>query len=170
MTDKTYSRTIRLVFVLNAVFLIWAILWKCGVPFVGDSTQRSINIMPFNGNTMWEMQFNVFLFIPYGFLLSALVTKRVLWQILIVASTSAFMEIMQYALAVGRSDITDMLLNTVGGIIGTVAYYLITMLFSKHRRIVIVAACALIAVLELYLSVSFILYGAVWLGFMVFKL
>lgn len=69
MNEKTDYRIMHLLFVLNAAFLAWAILWKCGVPFIGDGTQRIINLVPFHGNTRWEMQFNVLLFVPFGFLL-----------------------------------------------------------------------------------------------------
>ncbi|MDL2259139.1 VanZ family protein, partial [Eubacteriales bacterium OttesenSCG-928-K08] len=146
------------------------ILWKCGMPFVGDGSQRVIQLIPFRGNTGWEMQFNVLLFVPFGFLLSALMQKDFPRQLLAVVSVSLLMEIAQYAFAVGRSDITDILLNTLGGIIGIGVYYLTAKLFSKHRRILIVIASVFIAVLEVYMSVSFILFGAVWLGFMMFKL
>lgn len=170
MNDKTYSRIIGLLFVLNAIFLTWAILWKCGIPFIGDSTQRFINVVPFHGNTQWEMQFNVLLFAPFGFLLSVVMTKRIPWQFLAVVSTSAFLEITQYILAVGRSDTTDILLNTLGGVIGIGAYYLLARLFGKYSRVAVMVVCALIVAFELYVSVSFILFGAVRFGFMVFRI
>ena len=170
MDDKTYSRIISLIFVLNAVFLTWAILWKCGIPFIGDSTQRTINLVPFHGNTQWEMQFNILLFVPFGFLLSAVMTKRFPWRFLAVACASAFMEIAQYVLAVGRSDITDILLNTLGGFIGIGAFYLLARFFGKYSRIAVMVACVLIAAFELYVSVSFVLFGAVRFGFITFRI
>lgn len=170
MNDKTYSRIIGLIFVLNAVFLTWAILWKCGIPFIGDGTQRAINLVPFNGNTNWEMQFNIMLFVPFGFLLSVIMKKRIHRQFLAVLSTSVFLEIVQYIFAVGLSDITDLLLNTLGGVIGIGAYYLFVRLFGKYSRTAVMVVCVLIAVFELYVSASFILFGAVRLGSIMFKI
>lgn len=170
MSDKTYARIACLLFALNAFFLTWAILWKCGIPFFGDNTQRIINLLPFHGNTMWEMQLNVLLFLPFGFLLSVALKKRFPLLCLAVLSTSAFMEIAQYVLAVGRSDITDILLNTLGGLIGIGVYYLLTKLFGRYARVAVMAACVLILLLEVYVSASFILFGAVRLGFMMFRL
>lgn len=141
MNDKSYSRITHLVFVLNAIFLVWAILWKCGVPFVGDGSERTINLIPFLGNTRWEMEFNVMLFVPFGFLLSAVATKRLSRQILVVVSTSLLLEIAQYVLAVGRSDITDIPLNSLGGIIGIGAYYLLARLSSRYSCITVMVAC-----------------------------
>jgi len=170
MNDKTYSRVIRLIFVLNAIFLIWAILWKCGIPFIGDGTGRVINLIPFRGNTGWEMQFNILLFVPFGFLLSSTMRNKLPRQIFVVVSTSVLMEIAQYILAVGLSDITDILLNTLGGVIGIGAYCLLAKLFGKHSRIAVMVASAMIAAFEIYVSVSFILFGAVRLGFMTFRI
>lgn len=168
--SKNLTRVVIVLFVLNAIFLTWAILWKCGVPFIGSSTQRAINIIPFNGNTMWEMQLNVFLFIPYGFLLSALMAKHFPRKVLVIASTSVFMEIAQYALAAGRSDITDLLLNTTGGIIGIGVCFLLTKLFGKYSRIAVVIAGIFIVIFELYVSMSILLFGVVRLGFMTLKM
>ncbi len=170
MSDKTLTHIIRLIFVLNALFFIWAILWKCGVPYIGDGTQRIINLAPFRGNTGWEMQFNVLLFVPLGFLFSSLATKKLPWRFLGVLFASAILEIAQYILAVGRSDITDILLNTLGGIIGISAFYLLTKLFGKHSRKAVMFACLLIAAFEIYVSVSLILFGVVHLGFMMLRM
>jgi len=107
MNDKTYSRVIRLIFTLNTIFLIWAILWKCGIPFIGDGTGRVINLIPFCGNTGWEMQFNILLFVPFGFLLSSAMRNKLPRQIFAVVFTSVLMEAAQYILAVGIF-VTDM--------------------------------------------------------------
>lgn len=170
MNNKTYARIMYICFALNAVFLTWAILWKCGVPSVGDSTQRMINLVPFNGNTQWEMQFNIMLFVPFGFLLSVVMTKKFPWRFLAVVSASVLMEVIQYVLAVGRSDITDILLNTLGGVIGIGAYYLIAKLLGKYSHIAVMSAYAFIIVFEGYVSVSFILFGVVRFGGIMFRL
>ena len=170
MSDKSYCRIIRTVFVLNCAFLVWAILWKCGVPFIGDGTERAISFTPFRGNTSWEMQFNILLFVPFGFLLSALKKRWLPRQIFAVISTSVFLEVAQYVLAVGRSDSTDILLNTLGGVIGIGIYFLLAKFFGKHSCAAVATSCVLIAAFEVYVSVSFILFGAVHLGFMMFKI
>lgn len=170
MKNQRFTGIIRLLFALNTIFLVWAVLWKCGIPFVGDSTQRVVNIVPFNGNTAWEMQFNVLLFFPYGFLLCPSVAKRFPCQVLIVAATSVFMEILQYALAVGRSDITDVLLNTAGGIIGIAVCFLFVKLLGRHSHIAVLIIAVLIVLFEIYVSVSLLLFGMVRLGFVMLRL
>ena len=40
-------------------------------------------------------------------------------KVLVIAGTSLCLEIAQYVLAVGRTDITDLITNTAGGFFGT---------------------------------------------------
>ena len=171
MAKDKYERPLFILFTLNVIFLIWAILWKCGVPSIGNETQRAINILPFNGNTRWEMQFNILLFVPFGFYLSAAMPKsKIVKLFLFTALASVILEIAQYILAVGRSDITDVLLNTVGGGIGIAAFYTLSKLFDKHSRKAVMFVCILIIAFELYMSTSFILFGQVRLGHVIFRL
>lgn len=170
-SKKKYDRAMRILFVSNAAFLVWAILWKCGVPAVGTVPQRTINLIPFRGNTNWEMQFNVLLFLPFGLFLAAVMpTKKTILSICSVVLTSLSFEVIQYALAVGHSDVTDTLLNAFGGIIGIVAYLLLSKLFRKHARKALMTACMLIVAFEVYLSVSFLLIGYVRLGHVMFRM
>ena len=114
------------------------------------------------------------LFVPFGFLLCAVLQrvekKRALWCLLLIVCASVFLEIAQFILAVGTSDITDVLLNTLGGVIGLGAYYLLAKLFGGHSRVAVMIACVCIATFELYVSVSFILFGVVKLGTMMLRM
>ena len=153
------------------LFLVWAVLWKCGLPFVGDGTERIINLLPFSNNTSWEMQFNIIVFAPFGFYLAA--AKReygLLKQILAILLVSLALEIAQFILTVGRSDITDLLMNTLGGIIGISAFYLLSKLFGKYERKATLVICVLLTLLLLYAAVSFILFGKLNIGFMIIRL
>lgn len=170
MNKRLYYRVMVAFFIMNAAFLVWATLWKCGMPFIGDAAQRVINVIPFQGNTLWEMQFNIFLFVPFGLTLSAIRPWKVSWRVLIVAATSILLEIVQYALAVGTSDITDVLLNTLGGLVGIAAHGLLVKLFAKHSHAAILTVCALIIALEVYMSISFILFGMVRFGVMMVRI
>lgn len=153
------------------LFLVWGILWKCGIPYIGDGSLRVINLLPFNGNTRWEMQFNLAVFMPFGFFLSAVKPKRTkAWLILITLLASFVLEIVQYILAVGRSDVTDILLNTLGGAVGIGTFYALKRLFGRHEPKATLAICILVTLLELYMTVSFIFVGQLYIGFMMIKL
>jgi glycopeptide antibiotics resistance protein len=153
------------------LFIIWAILWKCGAPFIGDGTERAINLWPFNKNTRWELQFNIVVFVPFGFYLAAHNSGFKLIKLIAATFLLSFaLEAVQFAFAIGRSDITDLLMNTLGGIVGIVAFYVVSKLFGKHERKATLVICVLLTLLELYMTVSFIVLGQLNIGFMVIKL
>jgi glycopeptide antibiotics resistance protein len=153
------------------LFLAWAILWKCGTPFIGDGTVRAINLLPFHNNAQWEMQFNIGVFMPFGFYLAAYKPKPKFIKLIAVSFLVSFaLELVQFALAIGRSDITDLLLNTLGGTVGIAVFYILSKLFGKYARKAILVVCIFLALLALYMTVSFVLFGQLNLGFMMIRL
>jgi len=40
-----------------SIFLVWAVLYKYGVPFIGDGAERTINLLPFNENSYVKLHF-----------------------------------------------------------------------------------------------------------------
>jgi len=153
------------------LFLIWAILWKCGTPFIGNETQRAINLLPFNNNTTWEMQFNIAVFMPLGFYLAAYKKDWKLIKLIAVIILISFMlEAVQFVLAIGVSDVTDLMLNTIGGIFGIMVYYFIARLFKGKERIAALVFCIILTLIELYMTVSFIVFGYMNIGFMIIRL
>jgi glycopeptide antibiotics resistance protein len=158
-------------FALYALFLVWAILWKCGAPYIGDGSYRAISLVPFSGNTRWEMEFNLAVFVPFGFLLSAVAEKRGIIKLIgVTLLASLALEVAQYILAVGRSDVTDLLLNTVGGAVGIAACWILQKLFGRYADKVVLAAGIVITAFTLYVAVSFIAFGELYLGFMKLRL
>jgi glycopeptide antibiotics resistance protein len=164
----------RLILCMGAIyflFLIWAILWKCGTPFTFGGTQRTINLLPLSGNTSWELQFNIAVFIPFGFYLSACSSKPQFIRLIVTTILVSFaFEVLQFALAIGRSDITDLLMNTLGSIIGIAAYYILPKLFGRNEQRATFIVCVLLTLLVLYMTVSFIIFGQLNLGFMILRL
>lgn len=125
----------RTLFVAYLAFLAWAILWKFGTPQVGG-TDRIINLTPFAANTTAEMGFNLLVFVPFGIYLS-LVAPR--WaptgKLMLLGGSSALLETAQYALAIGRTDITDLILNAAGGAAGIAAHAAFSRILGRasHR-------------------------------------
>ncbi|MEX1377312.1 MAG: VanZ family protein [Eubacteriales bacterium] len=152
------------------LFLVWAILWKCGMPFIGSEAQRTINLHPFNNNTSWEMQFNIAVFMPLGFYLAAYKKGWMFMKLAVIIIISFILESVQFVLAIGRSDITDLVLNTFGGICGVLVFYFISLLFKKRERMVTIVLCIILTLFELYMTVSFIVFGYLNLGFMIIRL
>ena len=96
-----------------------------------NSSQGGFNIIPFKEITRYELsstQFyinvigNVILFVPFGYIIASYIKPKKIWTntiiAIIVSSTIEFVQ-----LKIGRSfDVDDILLNTVGCIIGFLIY------------------------------------------------
>jgi glycopeptide antibiotics resistance protein len=126
------GRTSRVLFALYLLTLLWLILFKLSydIPSVLAGYQtRSLNLVPFVslGQTgLSETVSNVVTFIPFG-LLAALNSKRTApWRLLAaVLAFSVVVETLQYVLAIGTTDVTDVITNTLGGLVGLVLYRLV---------------------------------------------
>ena len=77
---------------------------------------------------------NIFGFLPVGFLLMALQRKprKYLKVIAALALMSLFFEITQLLTGLGALDIDDVLLNTLGGMLGAIFFQLIATLVVKR--------------------------------------
>lgn len=99
-------------------------------------SERSVNLVPFAsiasfafGSSPSGRRFafanvvgNIVLFAPLGGYLMVLSKRRsVLRSMLVVASVSVAVELVQGILALGTSDIDDVMLNCAGGLLGTLA-------------------------------------------------
>ena len=112
---------------LFAIYLIvmgWIILLKLGVQF-SYTEERRINLIPFaNGYfTMMETIMNVVIFIPMGMYVGALFRNKLFgFKLFFFFLISLVLEGLQYVFKLGAFDITDLLTNTTGGVIGYLLY------------------------------------------------
>jgi glycopeptide antibiotics resistance protein len=159
---KPLSRTI---FAAYLLILVWLVLFKFSYdPFgvIRDFQTRSLNLIPFTRAHKSEMISNLVAFIPFGVMLG-INFKQVLfrYKIAVIFAFSLAVEIIQYALAIGVSDITDLIMNTVGGLLGLAAYDLV----SKHtndgyldRGILVTGTLILLTILYLRIFVFIVRY------------
>lgn len=71
-----------------------------------------------------DVAYNILLFMPFGFLLSLLVRRSFVHELLCVEFTTIAIEIVQMITGRGLFELSDILGNTVGGIIGILILYL----------------------------------------------
>ncbi|MFC6170803.1 VanZ family protein [Loigolactobacillus jiayinensis] len=116
-------------FAVYLLALFWIILLKLNLSMIQLGSQRSINLIPFAASALvnghidwWEPLLNVVAFIPLGVYTAILYKRR---RIRLIVATSVFCEVTQFILGIGASDITDVITNTVGGLIGLLVYHLI---------------------------------------------
>ena len=126
--------------------LIWIIVFKMQFSFENLQGIRNINLVPFgesviiNGKIDFdEIIVNVIIFIPLGLYLNML-KKDWKWhkKIGFIAGLSLIFEILQYIFAIGATDITDLITNTLGGIVGLGSYEILNKILgtqSKTNRI-----------------------------------
>jgi glycopeptide antibiotics resistance protein len=114
---------------LYSLLLLWLVLFKLSfdIPAVLGHGTRSLNLVSFAGYAggRSEMITNLVVFIPLGLLLS-INFKRTSFRrkLAFVFLLSVASEVVQYILAIGITDITDVITNTLGGFIGLALYSL----------------------------------------------
>ena len=123
----------RLTGILLGIYLIlltWLILFKLQLPLGGWVPYRSLNLVPFGASLIvngavdvQEILYNGLVFLPFGLYLGMLQPRRSWWKnLLVMAGVSLAYETLQYLLAIGASDITDLLMNTAGGAVGLLVF------------------------------------------------
>lgn len=80
---------------------------------------------------------NVVCFVPFGFVLPVISSsQRKFWKILLLSFlTSLLVELIQLVSKVGSCDVDDMLLNTLGGIIGYALFCFFHRIFFRRKNI-----------------------------------
>lgn len=157
------NRVTTVLFIIYLFALLWILLLKLGVRFSYMGV-RSVNLIPFseplilNGKIdAGEMILNVVIFVPLGIYAGILFErwnfgKKLLFFFLI----SFIVEGLQFILAVGAFDVTDIITNTLGGIIGLLIFKAIDKVFNNSLKAqkfinLIAAAGTVLAVLFLFL-------------------
>jgi glycopeptide antibiotics resistance protein len=142
--SKVYNVTNRLTTVLFIIYLIvlsWILLFKLGVRF-SYMGNRSVNLIPFseplilNGKIdVGEIILNVVIFVPLGIYAGILFEKWIFGKkLFFFFLISLIVEGLQFILAVGAFDITDIITNTLGGIIGLMIFAAIEKAFNNSVK------------------------------------
>lgn len=122
-------------FILYLLLLTWIIVFKFRFNLNDLKYIRTINIIPFasNGyiNGMKETFVNLILFIPLGFYVQFMTKNKNFLKLLIIILVSFIFELLQYVFHVGVSDVTDIIMNTLGGVVGIFLMFLFYKLLSK---------------------------------------
>ncbi|MHC1695682.1 MAG: VanZ family protein [Eubacteriales bacterium] len=131
--------------VIYLSLLTWLIIFKLQFTFPSIIEERAINLVPFIGSfgdngiiRFSEITLNILVFIPAGIYISLLKTPwSFLKKIIIIIGLSLVYEFIQFIFKIGRADITDILSNTIGGIIGICIYLLMYKAFKDRTNKII---------------------------------
>ena len=148
MNKRARFRTAFLygVFVCYILLLIKILL----LSRISHSELMSINLIPFysikeyifsDSAAIKKFAFgnvvgNIVIFIPLGTYLSLFKNdKRVITNLLFIFIVSLFVEIIQGLLGIGASDIDDIILNCLGGLIGILGYKFLLFILRDQKKV-----------------------------------
>ncbi len=154
MKNKKLTFILFLIYVLA---LIWLVLFKLQFSFDQIDRVRVMNMIPLNKSDFSEVYNNIRIFVPLGIYICMLKSKwSFMKKLLLIIGFTLTFEITQFVLAIGRSDITDILANTLGGTIGIGIYELLFKIL-KHRTnklinlfALVLTSCALFFIIFIF--------------------
>lgn len=136
--------------VLYGILIIYFTLFSDRLGRVEPYSSYRYSLVPFNeirrfivyrhqvsvGAFLLNICGNCLVFAPLGFLLPVWSPKTIKWHHIVLYSFSFSMciELLQLISRVGVFDVDDLIMNTIGGFIGWIAYSLIYCMFRKNRR------------------------------------
>lgn len=160
-SHERQKKITKILFIVYLLVLIWIILFKMSFSIQDLPRFRGINLIPFKGtaivnNTLdySEILNNILIFVPFGVYLSMLKPHEAfLKKIAPIAIVSLLFEAIQYIFTIGGTDVTDVIGNTLGGMIGIVIYFVAHKIFKKQTLKIVntLAAIGTVGMLTLLL-------------------
>ena len=146
--------------------LVWCILFKFALRPEEIPHLRGINLIPYaasvvvNGKVqISEIIENMLVFLPFGLCISAFYPdSEIQNRILLASGLSLFFEVTQYIFAIGTSDITDVIDNTLGAVIGILLYLGMKKIWKEKTGKIITILGAVLEVL--FLALLFFTFAA----------
>ena len=114
----------RIVFSVYMLLLIWLVLFKFAVSFSELPSIRGINLIPFyydreTSSHLKEVLYNIIVFVPLGVYVQILGEGwKARAKFFAAFLVSLLFEVIQFIFAIGASDITDIIGNTLGAVVG----------------------------------------------------
>lgn len=124
MEEMMSMPSCHITFSAYLILLIWLVLFKFATSFSEIPSMRSINLIPFYYNQgtntqMREVLYNIVVFVPLGVYVQIFKEEwKIAKKCMVVFLTSFLFEVLQFIFAIGASDVTDLIGNTLGGIVG----------------------------------------------------
>ena len=164
---KSHNILTITLFILYLLALVWIIVFKLQFSLDATDRVRTLNLIPlqrsFGDNgflRISEIVDNILFFLPFGIYLCMLKNDLpFVKKVLCFMGTSLVFEGIQYVFAIGRADITDILANTLGGILGIGIYVLLSKLLKSRTHTVINALAVILAGCALVLAAMLLAHG-----------
>lgn len=133
------SKKTNILLFLYIFTLTFLILFKLSLDISSLVTTRSINLIPFYYDKettfhLKEIIENILIFIPLGLLLKMkdLSPKKIFLLGFLLSFTYEFL---QYIFSIGAADITDIIANTIGAILGSLVYSILSHFIHNKSKL-----------------------------------
>ena len=131
----------KILFTIYLIVLYWILLFKLGVRF-NYMGNRNVNLIPFSKPVMLhgkadlsEIILNIIIFIPMGVYEGSLFKRwSFIKRIIFLFIMSIIIEVLQFLLKIGSADITDVITNTLGGVIGLLIFITIEKILQNRIK------------------------------------
>lgn len=160
-SSEGQKRVSYIVFGVYLLLLCWLVLFKFATSIEEIPHFRQINLIPFHYDAespfhVREVIDNILVFVPAGVYFTAFLDKqRKGTGVFAVFLLSMIFESCQWIFSIGVSDITDVIDNTLGGLLGCLLIYFLAKIFPENKMkivnilgiIIEVAGIALLSIL-----------------------
>lgn len=164
MQSKKQHNITMILSTIYFLILIWILLFKMNLSIKDIYKSRSINLIPFGQSVIVngkiyinEIIGNIFVFIPIGIYTCMLGTN---WSFIKKIAPSFIISLaiegLQFVFALGTTDVTDLLGNTLGGIVG-IGIFLLLSKVLKNKTVKVLNILALIATIGLIILLSMLI-------------
>lgn len=142
MNKHRLTNVTSILLIIYLLVLTWIILFKFSLSLKELPHLRGVNLIPFaasvitNGTLDFsEIIQNMLAFIPFGLYLGMLKPNwSFIKKILLIAGTSLLYEILQFIFSIGATDITDLISNSTGGVVGVLLYFAFSKLLKEKTN------------------------------------
>ncbi len=152
-------------FVVYLALLTWVVLWKLEAPWIGEAAGlvRPIKLVPFapsgdaGASAPAEMLINLVLFVPFGLFIGALAPIWSWWKAGVAAlGASLLLETVQHLISTGSFDTTDLVVNTVGALLGWAIFLAVRRRAGERTAAVMTRVCVIVCALALTAVIAFV--------------
>lgn len=162
--SKIHENQTRIIFILYLVLLVWVVLFKLNTNLLAIDHMRSVNLIPFHyedGSNLFfhrkEVIANILVFIPLGVYTCIFRPQwSVLQRVVPALGLSILFESVQFLFAMGATDITDIITNTLGALLGILLFAILKRIWEKNCIAIIngIGLCIEIMALALILLLT----------------
>ena len=153
--NEKKSKALLVVFGIYLALLVWCILFKFALRPEEIPHLRGINLVPYAASVVVNGKVQISEIIC----ISAISPdSEIQNRILLASGLSLFFEVTQYIFAIGASDITDVIDNTLGAVIGILLYLGMKKIWKEKTGKIITILGAVLEVL--FLALLFFTFAA----------